>query len=266
MKNQKYKIGLALGSGGARGLAHIGVIKALVKNNIEISYITGSSAGALIGGLYAATGDINKVEELVSEINFKKFVTIFSDIFKKKGVFAGNRAEKYLDKLLNGIDISQTKIPFKVATTDIIEGRTIILQQGNLAKVIRASTSIPFVFKPVEIEGKFLVDGAVSTPIPVEAVKKMGADKTIAVNLYYYPAEKRARDLKEASAFLVGRSSLQLLLYNLAKYNEKEADIVINPQIPYLSMVTFMHGKKYVKKGEEAVERKMEEIRKMVGA
>lgn len=260
---ERIKLGLALGSGGARGLVHIGVIKALVKNNIPIDYIAGSSAGALVGGIYAAFGNISKVEELVNELNFREFILAFSDIFNRKGIFAGVKVENFLNKILNNIDISETKIPFKAVTTDIIEGRTVVLQNGNLAKAIRASSSIPFIFKPVSYKDKFLVDGAVSSPIPVEVVKKMGADKTLAVNLYYYPAEKDRRDLKKASGFMVGRSSLQLLLFNLAKENEKKADLVLNPKIPYLSMVTFLHGEKYIKRGEEIVEENLEKIKKL---
>ncbi|KKS02123.1 MAG: Phospholipase, patatin family, partial [candidate division WWE3 bacterium GW2011_GWC2_41_23] len=157
MSGNVKKVGLALGSGGWRGLAHIGVIKVLEKNGISIDYITGSSVGALIGGLYAYYGSVDELEKIVENIRYRDMINALSDPRAELGLLKGNKFVAFLEGYLKGAKIEDLKIPFKAATTDILTGETVYLEKGNLATAIRASISIPLVLAPVEIEGRKLV-------------------------------------------------------------------------------------------------------------
>ena len=119
MSGKKVKIGLALGSGGWRGLAHIGVLKSLEKNNIPVDYITGSSIGALVGGLYAYYGEVSKIEEIIAGIKYQDLFRVLSDPMADLGLLKGNKFLQFLEVFLKGVKIEQLKIPFKAVATDI---------------------------------------------------------------------------------------------------------------------------------------------------
>ncbi|MGI5827437.1 MAG: patatin-like phospholipase family protein [Patescibacteria group bacterium] len=258
--NKRKKLGLVLGSGGARGLAHIGVIKTLLKHNIPIDYIAGSSAGALVGGLFAAWQDIERIENLASEINYQKFLSVFSDLISKAGLFKGEKAEKFLREQLGNQKIEDLSVPFRAIATNVTTGQREILDKGCLATAIRASSSIPFLFQPTEVDGQLLVDGGICCPLPVDVVRQMGADVVVAVNLYHFSPQKTPK----LNTLSVAGSSIVLLLYYLAKENEKGADIVINPQIPYVHLTEFMKGQRYIKQGEVQTEKAIEKIRALL--
>jgi len=253
MLSSRKKIGLALGSGGAKGLAHIGVIKYLVENNIPIDHIAGASAGALIGGMYAATKDIYEIEKLAKEFSYFDFLNIFTDISLSKGLVRGNKAIEYLKKHIGPMKIEDLKIPFQAVATDIITAKTIILDSGELIKAIRASGSIPGLFKPVHYEDYYLVDGGTSMPVPVKIVRQMGADIVIAVNLdfVYFSPKHRKNSLNIAQIL---EQSVNLLRYHLADENVKDADIVIKPDIPPVRLTAVVKGEKLIKAGEIAAQ------------
>ena len=145
MVNKQKKLGLALGSGGWRGLAHIGVIKELLKNDIEISHIAGSSAGALVGGMYAAFQDIEKVEAIFREnMSYRRLLYAFSDPRPKWGVFAGDKMEDLFEKYLGNRQIEDLKIPFCALACDLLTGKAIELRKGKLSKAIHTSLAVPF--------------------------------------------------------------------------------------------------------------------------
>ena len=235
------KIGLALSSGGWRGLAHIGVIKSLLNANIKIDYIVGCSAGALIGGLYSATGDIDKVESFVHSLGYKDMINTLSDPSPSTGLLKGNKYEKLLNDFAGNKSIQGCHIPFTAIATDIFSGQTVYLKDGNLAQAIRASSSIPLIFKPVSYHDQKLIDGAASVVVPVENAKA-NADIVIAVNLYgqIFPIDKfngppkylkRFRKNKRLSGLSVTRLGSFSLLHHLAKLNCSSANITICPPI-----------------------------------
>ena len=262
----RNKIGLALGSGGARGLAHIGVIKVLVKHKIPIDFIAGSSAGALIGGMYASIQDIEKVEEIASKVTYLDFLKAFSDPSLFQGLFRGDHAVKFIENYIGKVNIEDLKIPFKAVATDIITGKTVAIAFGNLAKAIRASSSLPILFQPIKLGKHYLVDGGTSLPVPAKIVKDMGADKVIAVNLdeIFFPQDRKAKLYKKLSTLAILRSSLDLLRYHLARENVKEADIVINPNVPDVPLTKLVHGEELIKKGEDATKKILPEIKKLI--
>ncbi|MCK5493389.1 MAG: patatin-like phospholipase family protein, partial [Candidatus Omnitrophica bacterium] len=177
--------GLALGSGSARGLAHIGVLKALRENNITIDMIAGSSIGALIGAYFAKYQDIRGLEEITLNMEFKKLIRLADPNFflLSKGFIRGKKVEEFLEIILEDIDFEDLKIPFFVVSTDIETGEEVIINTGSVVKAVRASISLPVVFTPVVFEDKFLIDGGVANPIPIDILRKKGMNYIIASNV-----------------------------------------------------------------------------------
>lgn len=258
-------LGLALGSGGWRGLAHIGVIRALLEHNIPIDYIAGCSSGALIGGLYAALKDIEAVEETFSQLNYRRLLYAFSDLPADKGIFKGKRGVSLIRKKASDLKIEKLQIPFKAVATDIINGKAVEISQGDLATAIRASGSVPFVFEPVRIKGKQLVDGATTIPVPVKTVKNMGADIVIGVNLYtnIFPLKHQPRN-----ALGITLRTSQLMLKELARINCQQADLSINPKIQetkhYQLFSKFIDNPEVIEAGQHAVKAKVSTIKKLL--
>ena len=253
MRLFKKKIGLALGAGGARGLAHIGVIKELEKNSIAIDYITGSSIGALIGGLYAYTKDIKCIEELAYSSNYKMFIHAFSDLSLKSAFFNGEKILDFLDPYIpDSALIQDTKIPFAAVATNMITAQSVILKEGNLKQAIRASMSLPIILKPIKYNNMLFMDGGVVNPVPIRAAKELGAQKIIGVNLYgnLFPRNYDNEDLTIADSFwtLLDASS-----YDIAAQNMKEADVQINlPTGASVSLTSFAKNpKEFIEIGEK---------------
>lgn len=267
-KENKPKIGLALSSGGLRGLAHVGVIKVLLKNKIPIDYISGSSAGALVGSYLATHGEIDSFEKLLLE-NSKDFVPLFFDFGFSGGFINGTKINTFLAKILNDTEFSETKIPFYVIATDLVTGQPAIFSSGKLVSAVRGSISVPIIFKPYEYDNKLLVDGGLSDPMPVNILKENGANFTIAVNLYH---QNEFKNEKFKAAFSeVGLRSIKVALHNLAKVSVDHADFVLNPDTSkYLSEIKITdyfkpeNIKKIISIGEEETLKHLPEIKKLL--
>jgi len=177
------KVGLALGSGGARGLAHIGVIQALEALDIQVDYIAGSSMGALVGAIYASQQSLEPLKSLVDETTWTSVARLFFPTFSKGGLVTGKRVVELLEETIQARDFSDLKIPLAVDTTDLNTGRLFTITEGNLIEAVRASISIPLIFTPVPWEDKLLVDGGLLSPVPVQTVRSLGADFIISVNV-----------------------------------------------------------------------------------
>ncbi len=264
--NKRKKIGLALGSGGWRGLAHIGVIKCLIQNGYEIDFIAGCSVGALVGGMYAATKDINKVENLVNNIKTKNILSLLLDPAAKHGLIKGNRLTEYFLKITDNINIEDMPIKYSAVATDVLAGEPVIINKGSLAIAMRASGSIPFVFKPVLYNNKYIVDGGTSEPVPVSVVRAMGADIVIGVNLYggIFPMSEKFTNSLKLKNLEIGRLSYQLLLSKLAMHNLEHADIALSPKIPegkFDIFFKFANHPETIKYGEEAMCNELDKLR-----
>ena len=183
-KKKGLKFGLALGSGSARGLAHVGVIQVLEAYNIPIDIITGTSIGSVVGSLYAAGASIDQLEE--AALSIKKSTTLFliDPALPRSGLISGKKIEEMLNDLaLKDKTFDDLKIPFAAVATDVESGAEVILNQGKVIDAVRASISIPGIFTPVKYQDYYLVDGGVVDPVPVDVAEKMGADIIIAVSL-----------------------------------------------------------------------------------
>ncbi len=266
MTQKNYpKIGIALGSGGAKGLAHIGVLKTLEAHQIPIDYIAGSSIGALLGAYYAAHRDIKKLEELILNFNRRKGFELF-DFTVKGGLFKGKKTEKFIAEILEGAGFDTLKIPFTAVATDINTAESVILSKGNIVKAIRASASVPAFYQPITYQEKLLADGGLSNPVPVDVVKEMGADITIGVNLDTVYLEKMLKDMPALSKVPV--HSINILRHNLATQSVKTADVVISPKdtfrIGLLGWSYFFDNNKarqIIRVGEEAAEKAIPDIK-----
>ncbi|PIU29168.1 MAG: hypothetical protein COT09_02270, partial [Candidatus Hydromicrobium americanum] len=180
VKAIRPKIGLALGSGGPKGLSHIGIIKVLEENNITIDFIAGASIGSVIGGFYASTKNIKKIEKIALSNNWRQTLPLFFDPSLRQGFVSGRKIKIFIENIIGKIHFKDLKIPFSVVATDIKTGETVIINEGEVALAIRASSSIPLIFKPLKLDSMLLVDGGLSLPVPVGVVRRMGADLVIA--------------------------------------------------------------------------------------
>lgn len=259
-KTDRPKIGLALGSGGARGLAHIGVIKVLEENNIPIDFIAGSSIGSMVGGFYAAGLSVKEIEKIALSTNWR---TVFSTLFEpsfKKGLIGGEKAKSFIESHINGKDFESCKIPFVTVATDLKTGEVVILDSGKMTPAIRASISIPLLFKPVEINGRILADGGLSAPVPVEIARNMGADIVIAVNL-----DKHYYDEKWSPGWYdIANDSLNILRHHLALHDTKNADITIEIDAGKSSWYQFVNGQDKILAGEKAMKEILPKLQEMI--
>ncbi len=263
-KQEQPKIGLALGSGGPRGLAHIGVIKVLEENNIPIDFIAGSSIGAMIGGFYAATKDIKQVEKIALGTDWKVILSVLDPSFRQ-GLLGGDKAKNFIENYIGKTHFEELKIPLSVVATNLKNGDVVVLDEGEVTSAIRASISLPLVFKPVELKGKLLADGGLSLPVPVNVVKKMGADLVIAVNLDADYFTNGDNENSTYGFYKIADNSIALLRHHLAYWNVRDADIVINPHVrgATLRQSFFLDGKDFILAGEEATKKILPQLKKL---
>ncbi len=249
------KIGIALGSGGAKGLAHIGVLKALEAHNIPISYVAGSSIGALIGAYYAAYPSSEKLEQLALSFNRRRGFSLF-DPTLRGGLIKGNKMETLISELLEEASFQTLKIPFAAVATDFNSGREVIITDGDLQKAIRASISVPAFFQPLWYGKKLLADGGLSDPVPTEVVKYMGSDIVVAVTLDSVSIEPDFEKTPPLSGIPV--RSINILRHNLAIQATKTADIIISPSVYQVGLIGWSHffdtkkAQTIIKAGEDA--------------
>lgn len=265
MKSAK-KLGLALGSGAFRGFAHIGVLKVLEKHKIKIDYLTGSSIGAWAAAHYAIFHDAAKLERDMAGNTGKDLVRLL-DFSWVGGFINGRKVAAFLERNLHHHNFSSLKTPLRIVATDLISGQPFVFFEGDVARAVRASVSVPLVFKPETYKRKLLVDGGLSDPVPVDLTRTMGADLVIGVNLYH---RNEFVDKKFTMPKVVLRST-RIVLHNLAETAVKKADIIIEPDIS--SFVTESGFGKYFTKdvvqkiirlGEQATEKAIPKIKKLL--
>jgi len=177
------EIGLALGSGSARGIAHLGVLKALEEHGIKIDYIAGSSMGAFIAAAYAAGSPLSRLEEYAVKTTWQFAAKMFIPSFSKSGFVEGGKISDFLYEVIGVRDFSELKIPLAIDTTDLETGDKYSVVSGDLITAVRASIAVPTVLTPKMINNRILVDGGLVSPIPIRTVKDMGADFVIAVDV-----------------------------------------------------------------------------------
>lgn len=262
---KRKKVGLALGSGGVRGLVHIGVIKALLAHHIPIDMIAGTSSGSVIGGSFAALGDIGKIETIVEAFGYRDLAWILTDAAFSSGFNKGQRAIEFLAHYIGKRTIESLPIPFAAVATDISTGEPVIINHGDLLEAIRASSSVPLLFQPMKIGKSYLMDGGTSLPIPVSVARAMGADIVIAVNCDAYLVNKESNQQQnQPSSVNIAWSTINSLRYSLAKENIKYADITIEPHVTPKNIIESVHGGPTIQIGLDAALHMIPAIQKLL--
>ena len=273
INSDKIKVGLALGSGAARGIAHIGVIKALREAQIPIDFIAGTSMGSLVGACYAADPDIALLENIALSYNLRKLTQLLDpkmSIFNA-GLLGGRKVEHFLKTIIGDIDISQCVIPFSAIATDLKTGTEVVINSGSLITAVRASISIPGVFVPVHYNDLYLVDGGTINPIPANVVRTMGANFIIAVNVLNAPVKRKKLGLtgNKKSDHMPGFfntliQSIYIMEYSIVKANLLKADILIEPDVSAVEPYEFYRGVEAIEAGYTAARKVLPEIEKLL--
>lgn len=268
--SKNKKVGLALGGGGAKGLAHIGVLKVLNREGIKIDYIAGTSIGSLIGAYYAAHLEVEKLEKKILEkSDWKMGLSIF-DPTLRKGILKGRKIETLIADWIGIKTFEELQLPLTVVTTDLKTGDTVHLSQGDLVKVLRASISVPLIFQPVKYKGMLLTDGGLSNPVPDDVVADMGADRVMAVNLDTGYFDNKGIEKKDMKLKDISLRSLNVLRYHLAQQCLRKANIVLEPEFNEHGIIgwnNFFDRKKaerMIYRGEKKAKEMLPEIRKVL--
>lgn len=253
--SKRRKIGLALGSGAARGLAHIGVLKVLEEEQIAVHRIAGTSAGSLIGSLFCSGFSWQKIKETARDIDWGDLV---SPTWPTLGIVSPEKIEKTLSRLLQGRGFDDLAIPFGAVAVDITTGEEVVLRSGSVARAVRASCSIPGIFEPTEIEGRLLVDGGLVNDVPTTVVKDMGADRVIGVDLNAdRVVPKRPENLIE-----IFYRSLNILIYNSAQRARRVADVMVVPRLEGFAYHDLGRLDELIEQGERAMRDQIEKVKK----
>ena len=289
-QQKKPKIGLVLSGGGAKGFAHIGVLKVLEEAGIKIDYIGGTSMGAVVGGLYASGYNAAQIDSIFQATDFTKLINDFIPRSSKnfyerrneelyaivlpfnkmkigipealsKGMYNYNLLSRITRNVRHINDFNKLPIPFLCIGTNIENGKEVLLNKGNLAQAMIASSAFPSLFSPVEIDGEILVDGGVVNNYPIEEVRKLGADIIIGVDVQHDLLDRT--QLKDATKILIQITNLHST--ERMKKNVSNTDIYIRPDITQYSVISFDKGKEIITKGEEATFAVFEDLKKLVG-
>lgn len=286
---KKSVLGLALGGGGARGLAHVGVLKVLEEEKIPINVITGTSMGAIVGAMYAQNPDvravIKRLESFFSSQSYEslglkyivpknnqgpsflshlvKDVTqrvIINIAHSRAGIIKTERLEEAISMLIDDGKIEDTRIPFGCTATDLNSGGTVLFQRGDIRKAVIISSSIPGFIHPHLRDGQYLTDGGVTAPIPVDEARQMGADIVIGVNV-------DANDIKALDnphiLDIIARAD-QLRGKILARYQLSKADVKLHPFIGDAHWSELLRYREFIELGEKEAQNKISEIRNVL--
>ena len=274
----RVRVGLALSSGAARGFAHVGMLKALEAHDIPVDMISGSSMGAFVGGFFAAGISAAELEEMVLSYRNKRKVrsTIFDFTIPRYGISKGNRLAKFMRSRLGEITFDQLPTPFAAIATDISNGQEVVLRHGALWQALRASGSVPVLFEPYLLDGRHLIDGGITNPLPTDILIEDDVDIILSctVNSLRQPIRQQLRDAEAANvAFTHDDAALAMPMPD-RKYGiidaitrsmgfmsaantlqkTRLADIDIRPNVAHIDWIDFHRGEELLKEGEIAAE------------
>ncbi len=243
----KQKVALVLSMGGARGMAHIGVIEELLKHDFEITSIAGSSMGAMIGAMYAA-GKLNECKEWMLTWDKRKLLQ-FTDIrISREGLVKGNKLMEEMRSILPPIKIEELPIPYVALATDIAHECEVRMDSGSLYEAIRASISLPMIFHPVKDGNRILIDGGILNPLPIRHVARIEGDMLVAVDVN---APSTQTDEKKLSPYQLLTTSSRLMMQELARneIRQHRPDILIELPATRFDMMEFHHAATIIEYG-----------------
>lgn len=246
-------IGVALGGGFARGIAHIGVLRVFEENEVPIDFLAGTSVGALIGASYASGTSLDELERQGALTHFRDFGRW---TISKYGMATNERLEGFLHRMAAAKTFEELNIPFSIVATDIQRGESVYFTKGDLGPPLRASCAFPGLFIPVDYQGRVLVDGFLTEVVPTEALRKMGADIVIAVHLDSGQLQGRPRNTIE----IIGRSFSIIQEQSQPRW-KRYADIIIEPEVKNILWDDFKRTPQLVAAGAEATRAALPEIK-----
>lgn len=248
------KIGVALGGGFARGIAHIGILKVLEEENIPITCIAGTSVGALIGAIYCAGASAAEMEEIACRVRFRDFARW---TISRYGFASNRRMAGLLNSVLKVKTFEELRIPLAVTATDFASGCGVVFQEGDLVDTVRASCAYPGMFEPIRINNKFLVDGMLAHPVPTKPVREMGAERVLAIHL------KGRWDVGGVPRHLfdVIGQCFAIAQENSAALWRPWTDLLVEPEVKDFKYDDFEHSCDLIRAGEKAMRAAMPEVR-----
>jgi len=265
-------VGLALSSGGARGIAHIGVLRVLEEEGIPIDLMAGTSAGSLFGALYAAGLSLDEITAFA--LGMKDKVALRGRLWDfnlppRSGLIRGQRALDYIDKTLGHRTFSDLKVPLYIVAADVISGEEVIFDSGSVAEAVRASISIIGVFSPAFVRGRYLIAGGAVNPVPTGILAQKGADIIIGSSVISSLEEqaRRRRERKEGSPpnFLgVVMNMIGIMEREIIKTRMMPVDVVINPKVGIYSAMEYDKAEKLIRLGEEAAQEEIGRIKELI--
>jgi len=266
------KVGLALGSGAARGLSHIGILEELERMKVPLYAITGTSIGALVGGLYASGKSGFELEELLRKANMRELLGFRAiSVRSAAAIFDTKRLEAFLEKELGAVQIEDLAIKFAAVATNIANGERVMLHKGPLIKAILASIAVPALFPPVELDGKLLVDGGLVEPVPFRAARELGADIVIGVDLSTAVLDYSAAVIQEKGFwkpwhFLsIFSSAFSVMEHQLVEIQRSPEDIVLTPRVGHITPIEFGRFSEAIAAGRDEVRAWENEIYRRLG-
>ena len=288
-KPPKPKLALALGGGAARGWAHIGVLKALDEEGIEIGMIAGTSIGALVGGCYIA-GKLDELENFARSLTMRRMAALLDFTIGGGGLFAGMRLTKRMQEHLEGLDIEHLDRRFVAVATEIRTGHEVWIDSGNLITALRASYALPGIFEPVLCGNRLLVDGALVNPVPVSVCRSYEQPLVVAVNLHYdlygrsavvkhvasrqTPLERQLQSQSELTKPAhLGLTSVMVEAFNIIQDRISRArlagdppDLALQPRLSDLGLSEFHRAAEAIDRGYDEAKAKIVEIKRMQDA
>ena len=255
----KATVALALGGGASKGFAHIGIIKVLKENNIPIKIVTGTSAGSIVGSMYASGMSPDRLE-LEAEILGKTDLVDLT--LSTSGFIKGEKLQNYINRKVGNRPMQQFPIKFAAVATDFESGKPVVFNVGNTGQAVRASASIPNVFQPVVIGSRKYVDGGLSQPVPVSAAKKLGANFIIAVDISARPAKNVSQGM-----FSYLDQTINVMSQTALRQELGQANVVIKPQVLELGSIGgFDQKQRAIQLGEQAARAALPEIKRKLAA
>lgn len=282
------KFGLALSGGATRGAAHVGVMKALAEADLHPSWISGTSAGSMVAALYACGYSVQEMEEIALTLDKSIYDTDYSGIAggilqwiitgntKWDGLMKGKNLETMMKKLTKGKFMNESRLPLAITAVDINTGKTILFVDSKkklideedimyindvpIYQAVRASIAIPVIFKPIIIHGMRLVDGGVTDSVPIDVLKKMGADKVIGISLGYSGQRRCEVD----NILEIGSQSIDIVSYRMTKLKSSKADLIINPHIYDIGMLETHRIPELIERGYQAARNNLYMIKKAI--
>ena len=254
------KLGLALGAGSAKGFAHIGVLQELDAAGIKIDMISGSSMGAIVGGIYSVGTDLNMLERFITSLNLYGYLDVKLPL--SAGLIKGERIQELVRVFTHNKTFAETKAPFCCVAVDAETAKLDVLETGPLHESIRASMSIPALFEPTKLNGRTYIDGGVLERVPCKALRDRGMDVIIGVDVGYHGD---AKDVSDMGVYSLMNHTISIMQWELTKFRREESDIMLVPEVLFVKgrFQTDQAGE-VIAEGRRTVRRALPQIRALL--